>query len=93
MRLHDCSSSGNAYKVRLLLSLLDIGFERVEVDIDGGETRTDEFLAINPNGRIPVLFAYTHVAHEGGFELDAYPAIGPWIARCQAQPGFLSMND
>lgn len=39
------------------------------------------------------LFAYTHVAHEGGFELGAYPAIGAWIARCQAHPGFLPMND
>jgi glutathione S-transferase len=56
MRLHDNLSSGNGYKVRLLLSQLDIPFERIEYDIDEGETRTPEFLdKINPNGRIPVL--------------------------------------
>jgi glutathione S-transferase len=48
-------SSGNAYKVRLLLTQLGIPFERIEYDIDRAETRTPEFLAKNPNGRIPVL--------------------------------------
>jgi glutathione S-transferase len=33
------------------------------------------------------LYAYTHVAHEGGFELERYPAIGCWLARVAAQPG------
>ena len=56
MRLHDNLSSGNGYKVRLLLRQLGIPFERVEYDIDEGETRTPEFLEnVNPNGRIPVL--------------------------------------
>ncbi|MBX6369170.1 MAG: glutathione S-transferase family protein [Rhodospirillales bacterium] len=55
MRLYDNRSSGNAYKVRLLLHQLGIPFERVEIDIDRGESRTPEFLARNPNGRIPVL--------------------------------------
>jgi glutathione S-transferase len=32
------------------------------------------------------LYAYTHVAHEGGFELERYPAIGSWLARVTAQP-------
>ena len=36
IRLYDNASSGNAYKVRLLLTLLDIDFERVELDIDHG---------------------------------------------------------
>ena len=56
MRLHDNLSSGNGYKVRLLLTQLGIPFERVEYDIDEGETRTPEFIEnVNPNGRIPVL--------------------------------------
>ena len=56
MILHDNLSSGNGYKVRLLLAQLDLRFERIEYDIDRGETRTPEFLnGINPNGRIPVL--------------------------------------
>jgi glutathione S-transferase len=32
------------------------------------------------------LYAYTHVAHEGGFELSQYPAIQAWLARVTAQP-------
>ena len=44
MRLHDNLSSGNGYKVRLLLTQLGIPFERIEYDIDEGETRTPEFL-------------------------------------------------
>ena len=54
-RLHDNMSSGNGYKVRLLLTQLGIPFERIEYDVDKAETRTPEFLAINSNGRIPVL--------------------------------------
>ncbi len=56
LRLHDYLPSGNGYKVRLLLAQLGIPFERIEYDIERGETRTPEFLErINPNGRIPVL--------------------------------------
>lgn len=38
------------------------------------------------------LFAYTHVAHEGGFNLSNFPAINTWISRVQAQKGFISMG-
>jgi glutathione S-transferase len=55
IRLHDNLSSGNGYKVRLLLAQLGVPFERVEYDIDRAETRTPEFLRMNPNGRVPVL--------------------------------------
>jgi glutathione S-transferase len=54
-RLHDNLASGNAYKVRLLLSQLSIPFERIDYDIDRAETRTPAFLEKNPNGRIPLL--------------------------------------
>jgi glutathione S-transferase len=54
-RLYDYLPSGNGYKVRLLLTQLGIRFELVEVDILKGLTRTTEFLAKNPNGRIPML--------------------------------------
>jgi len=53
--LHDNLSSGNGYKARLLLAHLGFPFERVEYDIDRAETRTPEFLKMNPNGRVPVL--------------------------------------
>ena len=198
LRLHDNHLSGNGYKPRLLLAHLGRSYERIEVDILMGETRTPEFLARNPNGRIPVLeledgtciaesnailfylaegspflpadrlsraltlqwlffeqyshepciavarhwirhlemtelqraqlpdrqeggraalavmerhlgesdwfggdamsiadfalYAYTHVADEGGFDLADYPAVGAWLARVATQPGHVPMN-
>ena len=54
-KLYDFLPSGNGYKVRLLLTLLDIPFERIEINILDRETRTPEFLQKNPNGKIPLL--------------------------------------
>ena len=196
-KLYDYRPSGNGYKVRLLLSHLGIPYDYVEKNIIRGETRTPEFLAINPNGRVPVLeiepgvclaesnailiylsegtaflpadrlerasvmqwlffeqyshepniatsrfiltylqkgdeywealekkrelgyaalgvmekrlaehpflvgdrytiadiclYAYTHVADEGGFSLEAYPGIRAWIDRIQTQPNHVSI--
>ena len=196
MKLYNVAYSGNSYKVRLLLAHLGIPCEIVEVNILKGESRTAEFLKINPNGRTPVLddngfvlaesnailaylakgtkflpedrkafgqifqwmffeqyshepfiatsrfwlqhksdspektallaskrdggwaalkimegqlttndffvgdysiadialFAYTHVAHEGGFPLDDFPKIRAWIERIKKQPGFVPMQ-
>jgi glutathione S-transferase len=55
VRLYDFLPSGNGYKVRLLLRQLSIPYELIEMDITRGETRTPEFLAKNPNGRIPLI--------------------------------------
>lgn len=38
------------------------------------------------------LFAYTHVAHEGGFSLESYPSIQQWISRIKALPNHLEMS-
>jgi glutathione S-transferase len=38
------------------------------------------------------LYAYTHVAAEGGFELDSYPAIGAWLDRVAAKPGHVPID-
>ena len=35
------------------------------------------------------LFAYTYIAHEGGFPLDNFPKIRGWIERVKAEPGFV----
>jgi glutathione S-transferase len=206
LRLHDNASSGNAYKVRLLLTHLGLKFERVEYNTDTGATRTAEFLRdTNLNGRVPVLqledgrclpesnailwylaegtpylpgakddqgrwlraqvlqwmffeqyshepniatvrhwithkiemtpereaalpgkrkwgvaaldvmeqhlrtrtffvgeaysiadialYAYTHVAHEGGFDLAPFPAVRAWLARVAEQPRHLRITD
>src|SRR5215468_9085137 len=55
IRLYDDQHSGNGYKVRLILTQLAIPFEYVAKVTKRGETRTPEFLAKNPNGRIPLI--------------------------------------
>ncbi|HKT73365.1 MAG TPA: glutathione S-transferase family protein [Steroidobacteraceae bacterium] len=55
LTLFDYLDSGNGYKIRLLLAQLGLAYRRVEVDILAGQTRTPQFLAKNPNGRIPTL--------------------------------------
>lgn len=47
--------SGNCYKVKLILELLGQLYQWVPVDILKGETQSEAFLALNPNGKIPVL--------------------------------------
>ena len=190
--------SGNCYKIKLLLKFLDIPHQWQHVDILAGETRTEAYLARNPNGKIPLLqiaddeylaesnailnylaegteflpdeglprarvlewqffeqyshepyiavaryinkflgmpaeraeeyqskqagghkalgimerqlalnpyltgadptiadislYAYTHVAHEGGFDLSEYPAIRAWLSRFRQLPGYVVMS-
>ncbi len=54
-RLYDYLPSGNGYKARLVLKQLQLEYELVQIDIMKGGSRTPEFLAMNPNGRIPLL--------------------------------------
>jgi glutathione S-transferase len=74
LKLYNVTYSGNAYKVRLLLNQLGVPCEIVEVDILKGESRTAEFLKINPNGRTPVL-------DDDGFILAESNAILAYLAR------------
>jgi glutathione S-transferase len=55
MRLYTYAGSGNGYKIELLLALLGKRYDRVEVPIFEGASRTPEFLKKNPAGRVPVL--------------------------------------
>jgi len=55
IQLHDFTLSGNAHKVRNMLSLLAVEHELVPVDLLSGEQRGAEFLALNPFGQVPVL--------------------------------------
>jgi glutathione S-transferase len=54
-KLYSMQRSGNSYKVRLALALLNVPYEAIEVDILRGESRTPEFLEKNPSGRVPLL--------------------------------------
>jgi glutathione S-transferase len=196
-RVYGMSSSGNCYKVRLLLEQLQLPYDWIEIDTRSGTTRQAEFLDRNPNGRVPTLeyqpgqylaesnailvylaegsrfwpqhrieraqalqwmffeqyshepyiavarfictmlpaqdarraemprlhdrgyqalavmeqhlaqhrffvadsysiadialYAYTHAAADGGFDLQRFPAVRAWIARVESQPHFLPM--
>jgi len=59
--------SGNCYKVKLLLNQLGLEHAWEHVDILRGESRSERFLALNPNGKIPVLRLPdgTHLAESG----------------------------
>jgi glutathione S-transferase len=54
-RVYGMSSSGNCYKVRLLLEQLQLPYDWIEIDTRSGTTRQAEFLDRNPNGRVPTL--------------------------------------
>lgn len=198
LTIHGDIQSGNCYKVKLLAQQLGLPHAWKHVDILAGETRTAEFLAKNPNGKIPLieepdgfclaesnailcylaegtallpqdrreralvmqwlffeqyshepyvavarfiikylgrpsarenelatkqaggaralavleqqlaqtpflagarytiadiaLYAYTHVAHEGGFDLQPYPALRMWLERVAGQAGYVGMG-
>ncbi|MBT7950864.1 MAG: glutathione S-transferase family protein [Gammaproteobacteria bacterium] len=198
MKIYGDFESGNCYKVRLVASILGIEHEWIHTDILAGDTKTSEFLKLNPNGKIPLLvlddghclsesnailnylaagsellpsdsfllaltqqwqffeqyshepyiavarfinsylglpeerkeeyeskqegghkalvamekqltqspflvgesltvadislYAYTHVAEEGGFELSRYPAIQNWLNRISALPNYVGMT-
>ena len=55
LTLYDMRDSPHARKVRLLAAELGIPLEKVERDPRKGETRSRDYLALNPNGRVPVL--------------------------------------
>jgi len=74
VKLYNVAYSGNSYKVRLLLAQLGIPYETIEVDILKGESRTADFLKINPNGRTPVL-------DDDGFILAESNAILAYLAK------------
>jgi glutathione S-transferase len=38
------------------------------------------------------LYAYTHVAHEGGFDLESYPAVRTWLRRVAGEPGHVPID-
>ena len=75
------SVSGNCYKLKLACAQLGIEHEWREIDILAGESRTDEFLAMNPNGRVPLLEL------PDGRHLPESNAILSWLADGTALAG------
>ena len=61
LTLYDREASGNAYKVRLLLALLDVPYERIPVAMKNGRNDVDAaYLKLNPRGQIPTLLDGDH---------------------------------
>ncbi len=55
MKLYMTQNSGNAYKPRLLLAMLNVPYEQAIIDTRGGENKKAPFLKVNPRGEVPVL--------------------------------------
>ena len=74
LRIHATMQSINAYKVRLLLAILDEPFELVDVDMYGGEHKREPFLTLNPFGQMPAL-------EDGEFHIGDSHACLVYLAR------------
>ncbi|ABZ92834.1 Glutathione transferase [Leptospira biflexa serovar Patoc strain 'Patoc 1 (Ames)'] len=55
MKIYGDHQSGNCYKLQLVASFLGITYEWIQLDIKNGDTKTESFLKLNPNGKIPIL--------------------------------------
>lgn len=74
MKLYMAERSGNAYKVRLLLSLLDITYEKVTIDLAKREQKQTQYLKLSPRGQVPAL-------EDGGRVIWDSTAVLVYIAR------------
>ncbi|MEO8442270.1 MAG: glutathione S-transferase N-terminal domain-containing protein [Betaproteobacteria bacterium] len=55
MKFYGAAVSGNAFKVRILLELLHVPFEKQLIDFTKREHKAPEFLRLNPRGEVPVI--------------------------------------
>lgn len=82
LKLYDLKLSPNAFKVRAVLYELELPFESIPVDIMHGGGQTPEFLAKNPNGKVPVL-------EDGDFVLWESNAIVKYLCSLRPEKGLL----
>lgn len=85
LQLYGVKLSGHTHRVQLFLSLLDLPFEFINVDLAGGENRSAAFLAMNPFGEVPVLRDGDVVLSDSTAILvylaSKYDASGAWMPR------------
>jgi glutathione S-transferase len=74
IRLYDFELSGSAYKVRLLMNILGLQYEKVPVDFVNKEHKNDQYLALNPFGELPIM-------EEGNLRLRDAQAILVYLAK------------
>lgn len=75
MQIYGDRQSGNCYKIQLIADLLTLDYQWIDVDILAGDTNTESFLAMNPNGKIPLLVM------KNGESLSESNAIINYLAR------------
>jgi glutathione S-transferase len=80
MKLYNANLSPNATRVRGVVNELGIPVEVIDVDLRKGENRSAEFLALNPNGKVPVLV-------DGDFVLWESRAINAYLASMKPEAG------
>jgi glutathione S-transferase len=85
IKLYGHELSGNSYKVKLMLSLLNLDYEWIKVDLMAGAHKQPEFLALNPFGQIPVLT-------DGELVLSDAQAILVYLARQYGGEAWLPLN-
>lgn len=80
MKLYNANLSPNALRVRAVAAELGINAEVIDVDLRGGGNKTEEYLALNPNGKVPVLA-------DGDFVLWESRAINAYLASLKPEAG------
>ncbi|MGI3186545.1 glutathione S-transferase family protein [Nioella aestuarii] len=80
MKIYNGNFSANALRVRAVALELGLDFEIVEINVMGGENKTEDYLAINPNGKIPAL-------EDDGFIIWESRAITSYLAGKRPEAG------
>lgn len=80
MKLYNANLSPNALRVRAVAAELGIELEIVDVDLRKGEHKSEAYLALNPNGKVPVLV-------DGDFKLWESRAINTYLASLKPERG------
>jgi glutathione S-transferase len=85
IRLYDFHLSGNAHKVRNMLSILGIAYDRIQVDLLAGEQRRADYLEMNPFGKVPLLIDGDDVVRDSS-------AILVYLGRKYGRGGWLPVD-
>ncbi len=85
IKLYRHPLSGHAHRIELMLSLLQLDFETIDVDLAAGEHKTEAFLAKNPFGQVPVL-------EDGELTIWDSNAILVYLARTYGNSSWLPEN-
>jgi glutathione S-transferase len=76
----------------LLQSKTSLGYAALNV-MENHLKSSDYFVGGKYSVADIALYAYTHVAHEGGFSLEGYPAIRQWLRHVSAEPNHVRIEE